>query len=243
MSNKPLNFQSQVGGPVGIPRGLGTITMTPGASYQRIGALKHSNVDPKTGYLIPHNATSGSHLYFTPERKSRFVKLAKELYPNLHAVCEIVGITKLTYKTHYAMDRKFKEDMDELIDRAIDMVEHTMFSMAKKPMNFMDRIAILRSYRGEIYNPKSTVTIKRDLDEREQFERKVSLAKVVDTEVAGASAQVLDAEVIETTAPEPEEPTVTEPVQSPAGEINDTVQVQPVDLSKNGFRDPLASLE
>lgn len=198
--------------------------------------------DPETGFLASmHTANGQAEMYFTIPKKKAFVALAKKLYPNMSAVCKEVGISVQTYKNHYQVDEAFHNAIEEIKEAAIDKIESHMFLYAGNKQNFMDRIAIMRAYRGEIYNPKSTVTFKHEISPDEASRRRVALAEVVDADVISASQEVLESEV-SLSVPGPSA-AAAEPVQSPSGGYNveDTHAVGGM-VPESRSRDPLAIL-
>lgn len=102
-------------------------------------------LDPETGYLT--NSTVNSLTGFNATRKQQFVEFAREWWPNIMKICEAVGITHPTFYSHYAVDPKFRADIDACRERILDNAEHVMAQRAMAPGGFMDRIAMLKAYR------------------------------------------------------------------------------------------------
>jgi len=202
--------------------------------------------DPETGYLVdPSNAINS----FSPERKIEFIKNAESLFPNVTAVCELIGISKATFKNHLILDEKFRNEIERIKEKAIDRVEKHMFDFSSNPKNFMDRIAIMRAYRGELYNPKQQITVTHEVSREEAFKRQQQLYNVVDVELVKATEEVLSSEVSDQpaltqfTVPEPEP---TAPAQTPAGSIPRREGSYGGDLKQahdTRFGDPLSKLE
>ena len=189
-------------------------------------------LDPETGYM------TGLNTKFTPALKQKFISMAREVFPNISVCCEAVGISRMTLEKHLTLDKKFSEEMVAIRDRSIDNVEQSMFEFSKRPQNFMDRIAILRAYRGSLYNPKSTIVHESTkLQPHEIQQRRANLATVIDAEVLESSAQVLEGEVTGSQVPELSAET---PALSPlAGEADKQIRTD----DASGFRDPLEGLD
>lgn len=181
-------------------------------------------VDPETGLMYPKCTETGSPTaearYFTLEKKKRFINLADIMWPDLAAVCKEIGISRSTFNAHRAVDTVFCDILDDIKRAKVDGVEGSMFKWSARPQNFMDRIAILRAYKGETYNPQSTVTFRHEVSEQESNMRRAALATVVDGELSDASSQVLAADELAALEANPvsglSEP-AADPVQSPSG--------------------------
>lgn len=118
-------------------------------------------VDPETGYL---QATEGYKLAgFTAALKVRFISAAKKLWPNVSAICQIVGIHPGTFQNHYKADVKFREDLELVKAERLDLLEGVMFDNATQPRGFLDRIATLKAHRPERWNPDYRMTITHDV--------------------------------------------------------------------------------
>lgn len=183
--------------------------------------------DEKTGYMVATNkANVNSENHFSIERKLNFVELCKQHWPNIHKVLLEVGISYGTYKNHLLLDPKFNKDLEAIREAKVDQVEGNVFAFANRPANFMDRMAILRAYRGDLYNPVQKIQqVGAELTPQQAEARKINLATVVDAEVIAASTEVLDAEIVDpapqsNTAPLADKlqvPGSISPAQSPAG--------------------------
>jgi hypothetical protein len=160
--------------------------------------LKSWVKDPETGFLTPGpNYRGPKYNIFDLNRKKEFVTIAKELYPNISAICQAVGISTGTFDNHYILDEGFRTAIEAVKRAAIDTVEGTMFQFAKRPGCFMDRIAIMRAYRGELYNPKQTIVHEKAFTPEQAVARKVQLATVVDAELVEVNDKILEGEAIE----------------------------------------------
>lgn len=173
--------------------------------------------DEETGFLVPTDrCTNSIDRLFNLEKKIKFLELAEVMWPNIHAVCKEMKMSVTTYKNHMLMDAKFAECMEIIKQAKVDMVEGNVFTFSQRPANFMDRMAILRAYRGELYNPVQKVQhVGNELSKDEVFKRRANLATVVDAEVVQASSEVLEAEA---STPPTSVPGVAQvPVQTPSG--------------------------
>ena len=150
--------------------------------------------DPTTGYLSPSGVGNMSN-QFDARRKKKFIDIAKDLWPNLAAVCEMVGISRGTLKNHLMVDGRFREDLDLIREASVDTVEKNMFVFSNRPSNFMDRMAIMRAYRGDLYNPKTTITYEHKISREESEKRRMNRGNAIDVEVLATASEVLEDEV------------------------------------------------
>lgn len=125
---------------------------------------------------------------FTPSRKKEFVLILPKHWPNITAACDEVGITRQTYTAHLAIDEKFRDDVQAVVDRKVDEVEQRFFEFGKRPKNYLDRITIARAYRGEIYNPRGTLDVN--------VQGRVEMSDAEAGEIARRAGQVVDAEIV-----------------------------------------------
>lgn len=178
--------------------------------------------DEETGFLVPsEKCVNGIQNLFNAEKKIKFLELAEEYWPNIHKICKEMKMGYNTFKNHMLMDSKFAHCMEMIKQAKVDHVEGNVFTFSGRPANFMDRMAILRAYRGELYNPVQKVQhVGSELSKDEVFRRRASLATAVDAEVVEASSQVLDAEIVPNKSGVPEVAKV--PVQTPSGQPSGT---------------------
>lgn len=176
--------------------------------------------DPETGFLTASGSGKGNPLFhFTPLKKLEFLELCSQHWPNIHRVCLDVKVSYATYKNHLIMDEKFAECMEEIKQAKVDNVEGNVFTFSQRPQNFMDRMAILRAYRGELYNPVQKVEHSSgNLSKDDVARRRVGLTTVLDAELVNVSAQVLEAEVLPSLAANLVPDVEQVPVQTPSGE-------------------------
>jgi len=92
-------------------------------------------------------------LIFNDEKKAEFLKLYK-LTPNVGKIARKLGINRTTAFYHLKRDPLFKEALDEIREEHLDDVEEYMFERSHEKSGFMDRIALLRAYRGGKYQNK-----------------------------------------------------------------------------------------
>lgn len=200
--------------------------------------------DEETGFLVPTDrCTNSIDRLFNLEKKLKFLELAEVMWPNIHAVCKEMKMNVATYKNHMLMDAKFAECMELIKQAKVDMVEGNVFTFSQRPANFMDRMAILRAYRGELYNPVQKVQhVGTELSKDQVLARRASLATVVDAEVVKASSEILEVEASTPTTSVPE--SVQVPVQTPSGEPTGTRTSSAGESIENKMqlRDPLLTL-
>ena len=196
--------------------------------------------DPETGFLMIKPGVGGvSH--FNPQKKIKFLEQAEEHWPNMHKVCKEMQIHYNTYKNHMLMDAKFAECMALIRQAKVDHVEGNVFTFSQRPANFMDRMAILRAYRGDLYNPVQKVQhVGTELSKDEVYKRRANLATAVDAEIVQASSEVLEAEV---SKPQASVPGVAQvPVQSPSGNTANAHSSSFGGETITTSRDPLSEL-
>lgn len=117
--------------------------------------------DEETGFLTPTFAYSIHG--FTSERKQDFIRQISKYWPHMSKLCKHVGIHIQTFRSHCLKDKHFKEAVDyamtEAQESGCDDLEVSMFSRAKTPGGFMDRIAMLRAYRPGKFSDNRRVEI------------------------------------------------------------------------------------
>lgn len=198
--------------------------------------------DPETGFLNPRPGLAGVN-HFTAQKKIKFLELAEQHWPNMHKVCKDMKVHFTTYKNHMLMDAKFAECLNLIKQEKVDTVEGNVFTFSQRPANFMDRMAILRAYRGDLYNPVQKVQhVGTELSKDQVLARRASLATVVDAEVVKASSEILEVEASTPTTSVPE--SVQVPVQTPSGEPAGTRTSSAGESIENKMqlRDPLLTL-
>jgi hypothetical protein len=160
-------------------------------------------VDPVSGFLIKSNHAvdrdvkrredgtyaespfdgTESVLVFGPDQKLEFLRIASELWPNITAVCDRIGIDRDTYRNHYAVDEKFRRECDLIRDRTIDRIENVRMTVAHQPSGSFDRMCVLNAYRPEVYNPKVKIEIEHTVSREEGARRLNVLSQAVDAEI------------------------------------------------------------
>lgn len=139
-------------------------------------------VDPETGFLT---ASEGYKLTgFDPSKKLKFIELAPQMWPHVSAICQAVGISRSTFSNHYKLDEKFRAEVDEGREQALDEAEHAMRTNSTRPGGFMDRIALLKAYRPERWNPEHRLTVTHDVQ--------VTKSLAVEARQAIVEAQVVE---------------------------------------------------
>lgn len=150
--------------------------------------------DPETGYLYAPQING-----FTLEKKKKFVESLRECWPNMTKARREAGVNAETLRNHLRVDKRFAEDVEEIKLAVVDHVEGKVVEFASNPKNFMDRIAVLRAYRGELYNPVQKVQhVGAQLSPQDLERRRINLAKVVDAEVVKVSESILKTEAEDT---------------------------------------------
>lgn len=177
---------------------VGTVQPSRLLSVSYIG-LNDFVVDSVTGMLNPspkmirsyENQISGSQgeegvsleFLFGIEKKKNFLEKLSSLFPNVSAVCKEIGISRHTFKNHYEIDKIFRKRVDEIAETHIDQIEDVRFQVAKRKGGVMDRMAVLNSWRGERYQPKTKIEIEHKMTAGEAADRAARLGEVIDAEV------------------------------------------------------------
>lgn len=152
--------------------------------------------DPETGFLYyPNEDPALIKGSFGIERKKKYLEALRRHWPNFSLARKELGLRSSTIREHSAVDVKFAEAIKEIETEMVDQVEGKVMEFAQLPKNFMDRIALLRAYRGELYNPVQKVQhLASRMAPEELATRRVNLAKVVDAEVVQVSESILRTE-------------------------------------------------
>lgn len=143
--------------------------------------------NPETGYL---EARMGGGLTtpdaFDSRKKVKFIELARSgAWPRVGRICEAIGVSRQTYHTHLMVDPKFRQDIQNVKEAMCDDMEATLVENGTKPMGFLDRIALLKAYRGQLYNPDKRIILEHtdNLDKSEAEKRVARLRDVIDADV------------------------------------------------------------
>jgi len=118
-------------------------------------------IDPETGFLVPMNGYKLEG--FDATKKARFIDLVGKFWPRIGAVCDAVGVSRQTYYNHYKIDAKFREMVDLQREEKLDSAEAAMVDNSTRPGGFMDRIALLKAYRPERWNPEHRLSVTHDV--------------------------------------------------------------------------------
>lgn len=119
-------------------------------------------VDKETGFLVPGQGYTLEG--FNLPKKIKFVELAKEMWPRIGLLCQAVGICRQTFTNHYKADLAFRKAVDEARDLALDEAEAAMRANSTAKGGFMDRIALLKAYRPERWNPERQLTLNHNVN-------------------------------------------------------------------------------
>lgn len=133
-----------------------------------------------TGSVVPFSQ-------FTPERKKRFIELAKQYWPNMGEICRAVGVSRWTVANHRKSDPIFNNALHEIDQQVCDDHEMVMRANGMTPKGFLDRMAYLRAHRPELYDRAKVVKIEGYKMENGERQRRL-----------GAVETVIDAEVVKT---------------------------------------------
>ena len=96
---------------------------------------------------------------FSPEKKLLFLKHFPSMWPNITACCKRLHMDRNTFSNHYAIDSKFKSEIDAITQSKMDELKSTMWKFSKRPKNFMDRMAVGRVFEPETFDPARRLII------------------------------------------------------------------------------------
>lgn len=133
-------------------------------------------VNPLTGFL-----ENPAYIYdFDSEKKLAFLSIYKQNGLKLYRTCAEVGVKADTVNKHYALDPKFKSEMDLVKREYYDELEGVSRVNCLNPRSVIERIFRLKSHFPEKYGDgkrESAVNISinldgkmlRDVNKREQI--------------------------------------------------------------------------
>jgi hypothetical protein len=137
--------------------------------------------DPATGFM--ERPPEKGMRFLTAEDKKTFLELYRETW-NFGKSCDAIGFNRWTVTEHLKLDPEFKKALADSREKMCDNLENKLYENAQKDRGFMDRIALLRAHRGEIYGQKATI-------------EHVAAPKVVDSLYnALAGKEILEAEIV-----------------------------------------------
>lgn len=118
--------------------------------------------NPETGFLESNRESS-----FSSVMKVKFLEIAKgfadrKMMPDVGDICKEVGISIRTYWKHVALDAKFAEAWEEIVDICESSLVSKMYEYGQRPSNYMDRITWLKNMRPERWDPEQRVRIIQD---------------------------------------------------------------------------------
>lgn len=119
----------------------------------------------------------------TLAKKLEIINRLHDLWPNISLACRLSGVSKLTFNNHLALDRSFRECVDEFRESRIDGVEAFRFQIAKSAAGALDRMAVLNAYRPDIYKPKLEVEVKHTMSRDEASDGYKRMTQSVDAEI------------------------------------------------------------
>ena len=109
--------------------------------------------------------TVGSTLFdgFDSKKKQLFLELYAKS-PNLTAAAQAIGHSPQLIHYHFERDPEFKKAFDAVRQGLCDQLEGKVYEYGQRPQNFMDRIAYLRAYRPDRWNPQAQITVQHNVD-------------------------------------------------------------------------------
>jgi len=94
------------------------------------------------------------HMKVTDEMKVKFLELYRER-PNLAKIATELGVNRRSIVRHMQQDSAFSQAVDAIREEWLDGIEEYMIERSGEKSGFMDRIALLRAYRGDKYQAKT----------------------------------------------------------------------------------------
>ena len=123
---------------------------------------------------------------FDPEKKQRFLKLAKKFWPNVSKCCRAVGISNQTYYNHLNKDSKFLAEVMQIKSEKLDHLEEVAMKSGSTRKGFLDRAMVLRAHRPELYDRARKVIVEGGLMSNDEARKRLGVArKFVDAEIVG----------------------------------------------------------
>jgi hypothetical protein len=98
------------------------------------------------------------YYHFDRSKKQIFLELFRAS-PNLTQAAKTVGHSPQVVFWHLERDPEFKKAFEAVKAGLCDQLESRVYEYGQRPQNFMDRIAYLRAYRPERWNPQSQINI------------------------------------------------------------------------------------
>lgn len=121
---------------------------------------------------------------FGNEKKSEFLRISIEFWPNLSHICAAVGVARSTVYLHRKSDPAFNQALKDIDDMVCDEMEATMRNQGIKPQGFLDRMAYLRAHRPELYDRAKVVKIEGyKMGDGEKEKRMIAIDGAVDAEI------------------------------------------------------------
>ena len=84
--------------------------------------------------------------------------------PNIHGVATALGHSRQVIFWHLERDPEFKKAFNAIREGLTDQLESKVHEYAQRPHGFLDRIAWLRAYRAERWNPKPEMSVKHSVE-------------------------------------------------------------------------------
>lgn len=141
-------------------------------AQERIEAYKQGGPDPFLG--------------FRPSKKIEFLNVLPEVWPNLaKALKQIDGPDRNTLHAHMETDLAFRERIKEIEREKMDELKSDISKFAKRPKNFMDRMALGRIYDPEAFDPARRLIVeqRKSVDQGRIQSRITSLDNCIDAEL------------------------------------------------------------
>jgi len=118
------------------------------------------------------------------ESKAKFLEMYSER-PNIAKIAKEIGVNRRTVQEHMKRDTAFGDAIDAIREEWLDGIEAYMIERSGEKSGFMDRIALLRAYRGDKYQAKTgpSVVINNNKDSINDLFTKIPKDKVIEAKV------------------------------------------------------------
>lgn len=168
---------------------LGALNNPIGISDKDVQVKAKGRIGRPPGRTSMELMGAGPRIQFTVEKKIKFIRYFRRLWPNVTLAAAKAGVTRKCVYNHMEADPVFCEKVQEIIDAHVDQTEATVVKFSKKPKNFMDRMAVLRRNRPEEWDPARKLIVKHErgaLTPDRARERLDMVAGAIDAEVVQA---------------------------------------------------------
>ena len=124
--------------------------------------------------------------YLESPRKDRISQEIKALVienyaksGNLSDACRLAGVIPRTFRWHMNLDRNLMRELTEAREQISDKAEGHMVEHMSRPNNVIDRLAWLKAWRPDRWNPAAKFEVKHSVEVTQQLAARA--AEYIDT--------------------------------------------------------------